>query len=213
MGVGWFDNPDLIHLHDYKRTAPKFHWPEYLKALSDKVGFERAWVEKQIVASEHDRTVWNGLLKVVAYALHVRRLPVPLADWQAAVNEGRPGPKSRANMKRRNEVLAYMVGYVSAKVRIPPTRNEGSPNNLSACDAVAAAVPTSYYTVLKAWQAHHDDILMPLPDPVPDQVVWVPWGNTWIKAKREEHKSRSELLSELEGLDRDPFERVEDFHP
>ena len=202
IGEGWCDNPALILLHDYKRKAATWldeamkasAWPvpdrteefKEWKALWEKLGFEREWVEKAIDASEHDKAWWNGLLAVAKYALRERQLPDPLADWQADVNEGRPGPKGRASMKRRNELLANMVGYITAKVGIPPTRNEESRNRgLSACDFVAEVVHIGYHTVLKAWQDRHsyDDFLMPLPDPDPDRDVWIQWGDRWIKAE------------------------------
>ena len=233
MGEGWLTNLVLIVLYDYKRKAASSldeamaatDRPENIKqlrALWDKLGFEDAWLEEAIDASKHDRTVRDGLLAAATYALRahaqgVRQLPVPLANFLADVNEGSPGPTSRTNTKRRQELLAYMVDYVSVKVGIPPTRNEYSKrenktHERSACDAVAAAVILSYARVLQGWQGGHS-YLPPLQDPDPDQKVYVRWGDTWLEAEREEHKSQSELLSELEGLDRDPFEQVEDFDP
>ena len=191
-----------------------------LRDLWDKMGFEDAWLEGAIDASKHDRTVWDGLLAIATYALRAyalggRQVPVFLANFQADVNEGSPGPTSRTNTKRRQELLAYMVDFVSVKAEIPPTRNEYSTRDKdaherSACDAVAAAVFFSYHRVLQAWQGGHS-YLPSVPDP--DRTAYVTWGDGWITAIPEEHKSRSELLSELEGLDRDPFEQVEDFDP
>ena len=233
MGEGWLTNPLLIVLYDYKRQAASSldqamaatDQPEkikHLRALWDKLGFEDAWLEEAIDASKHDRTVRDGLLAAATSALRahaqgVRQLPVPLANLLADVIEGSPGPKSRTNTKRRQELLAYMVHYVSVKLGIPPTRNEYSKreketHERSACDAVAAAVIFSYARVLQAWKGGHS-YPPPCPDPDPNQQVYAQWGDTCLETVRVEHKSRSELLSELEGLDRDPFEQVEDFDP
>ena len=222
MGEGWCNNPELILMYDYKRAAsPELETEreasEQLRTLWDKLGFERAWLEEAIDASKDSMAQRRDLEAVARYdlCLHaqgVRPLPPLLADWMA---KGFPSPTSRGSrVKRRDEVLAKMVAHIMVKVGIKPTRNEANDDThrRSACDAVAKATNCGYHQVLEAWKKlrRDDDFLMPLPDPDPE--LWVRWGDTWFKAKRE-YKSRSEQLSELEGWDRDPFERVEDFDP
>ena len=118
------------------------------------------WLAEAIDDSAEYKLLWDCLRHLAAYLLrNDLELPAALRLWVAGVLDGQLERPTRFPLSTfsRDVLIGLIVEWVALDSGLNATRNDGS-EPLSACDAVADSLNTSYKLIEKAWGEYREPV-------------------------------------------------------
>jgi hypothetical protein len=135
----------------------------FRRAESDRVGWTGRGVESLIFKAGNDPVAYDALKHIACELLrHGDPIPEPLASFVVEVlQEKRKRPNQSGRYEGANAQRDHMIAlavFKATELGLSETRNDATPGEISACDAVAEALknlgqtPSSYKRVKEIWQ-------------------------------------------------------------